>query len=217
MDGTEYGPRIAEIGNWSGMAIYATRATIQRILTRHELENPGVYCLKSSPSNDIYNERIYVGEAENLKTRIKQHLADPKKEFTEVIAFMSKDELLTKSHIKYLESRIVEEAHESKSAEIENGNKPKLPTLHEADIDDMEYFLDQIKLILPVMGFSFLVSTIIKEETTCRLPIFSTVLNYKILSLFKASWPKWSVAERRPRSFAFLFLYITGLKPPKAS
>jgi hypothetical protein len=51
----------------------------------------------------------------------------------------------------------------------------------------------------------------------CRLPIFSTVLNYKILSLFKASWPKWSVAERRPRSFAFLFLYITGLKPPKAS
>jgi hypothetical protein len=50
-----------------------------------------------------------------------------------------------------------------------------------------------------------------KANKHCRLPIFSTVLNYKILSLFKASWPKWSVAERRPRSFAFLFLYITGL------
>ena len=55
------------------------------------------------------------------------------------------------------------------------------------------------------------------DTTYCKLPIFSTVQNYKIHSFFKASWPQWSVAERRPRSFAFSLLYMAGLKPPRAS
>jgi len=163
MDGTEYGPRLAEIGNWSGKAVYATRSTINKIISRPESENPGVYCLKSEPSNENYSERVYIGEAENLKNRLKQHLADSKKDFSEIVFFISKDELLTKSHIKYLESRIIQEAISSKSAEIDNANSPNLPTLHEADFDDMEYFLAQVKLILPVMGFRFLISTVIKQ------------------------------------------------------
>jgi len=71
---------------------------------------------------------------------------------------------LTKTQIKYLESRLVQLAIEAKTAEIENGNSPSLPTLHEADISDMEYFLDQLKLILPVMGFRFLISSIVKQS-----------------------------------------------------
>ena len=168
IDGTEYGPRIAEIGNWSGKAIYATRSTINKIISRDEFDNPGIYCLKSEPNNENYSERVYIGEAENIKTRLRQHLADPKKDFSEIVFFISKDELLTKSHIRYLESRIIEESVNAKSAEIDNGNSPKLPTLHEADIDDMDYFLDQIRLILPVMGFRFLISSVVKpsEEKT---------------------------------------------------
>ena len=59
---------------------------------------------------------------------------------------------------------MVQLAIDAKTAQIENGNSPSLPTLHEADISDMEYFLDQIKLILPVMGFNFLISSTIKQE-----------------------------------------------------
>ncbi|MBK8501431.1 MAG: DUF4357 domain-containing protein [Saprospiraceae bacterium] len=76
---------------------------------------------------------------------------------------ISKDELLTKTQIKYLESRLIQLAIEAKTAEIENGNSPSLPTLHEADIADMEYFLEQLKLLLPVMGFKFLISSTIKR------------------------------------------------------
>lgn len=50
-------------------------------------------------------------------------------------------------------------AFDAKAGQIDNSNFPGLPTLHEADISDMEYFLDQIKLIMPVMGFNFLIST----------------------------------------------------------
>lgn len=121
--------------------------------------------MKGDPTDEAFDEKIYIGEAENIKVRLKQHLSDPNKDFKELIFFVSKDELLTKTQIRYLESRLVQLAIEAKTAQIDNGNSPNLPTLHEADISDMEYFLEQIKLILPVMGFKFLISSTVKQST----------------------------------------------------
>lgn len=165
IDGTEYGPRFGEIGNWVGKAIYSPRSTINKILSRPEFDNPGIYCLKGVPTDDAFTEKIYIGEAENIRTRLKQHLSDSNKDFIELIFFISKDELLTKTQIRYLESRLVQLAIEAKTAQIDNGTSPSLPTLHEADISDMEYFLEQIKLILPIMGFKFLISSTIKKSS----------------------------------------------------
>jgi predicted GIY-YIG superfamily endonuclease len=165
-DGTAYGPRLSEIGNWVGKAVYSPRAAINKIMNRPEFDNPGIYCLKGDPTDDAFDEKIYIGEAENIKTRLKQHLSDPKKDFKELIFFVSKDELLTKTQIRYLESRLVQLALAAKTAQIDNGNSPGLPTLHEAEISDMEYFLEQIKLILPVMGFNFLISSTADQKHT---------------------------------------------------
>lgn len=164
VDGSETGPRTIEIGNWSGKAVYSQRSSLPKIIIRSEFDRPGVYILKSMPSNENYNERIYIGEAENLRKRLKQHLADSDKDFTEIVVFISKDEMLTKSHIKYLESQILALAKEAKNAEIDNTVQPEPSTLPEADISDMEYFLDQIKLILPVVTFMFLVPSTIKQS-----------------------------------------------------
>jgi hypothetical protein len=147
-----------------GKAIYSPRAAVNKIMNRSEFDNPGIYCLKGDPTDDAFDEKIYIGEAENIKTRLKQHLSDPNKDFKELIFFVSKDELLTKTQIRYLESRLVQLALEAKTAQIDNGNSPSLPTLHEADISDMEYFLEQIKLILPVMGFKFLISSTVSSQ-----------------------------------------------------
>lgn len=164
IDGTAYGPRLAEIGNWVGKAIYCPRATVNKIITRPEFNNPGIYCLKGDPTDEAFDERIYIGEAENIKSRLKQHLSDSTKDFKELIFFISKDELLTKTQIRYLESRLVQLAIDAKTAQIDNGNSPGIPTLHEADISDMEYFLEQMKLILPVMGFKFLISSTVTDN-----------------------------------------------------
>jgi len=165
VDGTAYGPRLGEIGNWVGKAVYSPRASINKVMARPEFDNPGIYCLKGDPTDDAFDEKIYIGEAENIRTRLKQHLSDPNKDFKELIFFVSKDELLTKTQIRYLESRLVQIALEAKTAQIDNGNSPSLPTLHEADISDMEYFLEQIKLILPVMGFKFLISSTVTSNS----------------------------------------------------
>ncbi len=85
IDGTAYGPRLAEIGNWVGKAIYSPRATISKILNRIEFDNTGIYCLKGDPTDEAFDERIYIGEAENIKSRLKQHISDPKRDFKELI------------------------------------------------------------------------------------------------------------------------------------
>lgn len=188
IDSTEYGPRLGEIGNWVGKAIYSPRSSVNNIIGRGEFDNPGIYCLKGDPTDEAFDEKIYIGEAENIRTRLKQHLSDPSKDFKEIIFFISKDELLTKTQIKYIESRLVQSAIEAKTAEIENANSPALPTLHEADISDMEYFLDQMKLILPVMGFRFLISSTIKHSSKTDVkPIDQYVIKFVIkTSSFKA-------------------------------
>lgn len=159
IDGTDSGPRTIEIGNWSGKAVHAPKSRLISLMDRPEFDKPGVYILKSDPQESFYNERIYIGEAENIKKRLKQHLGNSEKEFNEVIFFISKDELLTKSHIKYIESRLVAMAKAAKNSEIENGNNPGESTLSEADRSDMEYFIEQIKIILPTAGYFFLLSS----------------------------------------------------------
>lgn len=89
IDGTEYGPRFGEIGNWVGKAIYSPRATVNKIISRDEFDNPGIYCLKGDPTDEAFAEKIYIGEAENVRTRLKQHLSDSNKDFTELIFFIS--------------------------------------------------------------------------------------------------------------------------------
>ncbi|RED46026.1 GIY-YIG nuclease family protein [Seonamhaeicola aphaedonensis] len=188
IDGTAYGPRLSEIGNWVGKAIYSPRASVNKIMNRAEFDNPGIYCLKGDPTDDAFDEKIYIGEAENIRSRLKQHLSDPNKDFKELIFFVSKDELLTKTQIRYLESRLVQLALAAKTAQIDNGNSPSLPTLHEADISDMEYFLEQIKLILPVMGFKFLISSTVdqnqvetKEESKVHESYFIKTRTFKAI------------------------------------
>jgi predicted GIY-YIG superfamily endonuclease len=180
VDGTEVGPRTIEIGNWSGKALYSPRSSLVKILDRSEFDRPGVYLLKSTPNNSNYNERIYIGEAEKLRKRLKQHLADSDKDFTEVVTFISKDEMLTKSHIKYLESRMIALAKEAKTAEIDNINQPELTLLPEADISDMEYFLEQIKLILPVVNFMSLVPSTVTPQTKEKFVQFNESRVYQI-------------------------------------
>ena len=188
LDGNDSGPRTIEIGNWSGKAIHTPRTTLHKLLAREEYNKPGVYILKSDPNEDIYSERIYIGESENLKERLKQHLSNPQKDFKECVVFISKDELLTKSHIKYLESRLVKIAYDSKNAEIDNGNIPTQSTLSEADISDMEYFLDQIRLVLPTIGMSFLISNIQPNKPTVLGSILKNdQIEYKLKGKFKAT------------------------------
>ncbi len=144
--------RTAEISNWTGKAVAGPRLQIDQILRRDEAANPGVYFLTGvNPENG--KPQVYIGEAEAIRSRIKHHLG---LEFWKtIIFFVSKDENLTKAHIKYLEGKLIEMARAADRYEVANTNSSgaRLP---ESDTADMDIFLSKIEQLLPVLGQDFL-------------------------------------------------------------
>jgi len=117
----------------------------------------GVYFLIGEGTSDPTRQRLYIGESESIKKRLQQHERSDSKDFVEqVCIFTSKDSHLTKGHLRYLEARLIEIARASGRAEIDNSTTPPPPTLPEADLTDMEYFLSQISVVLPVLNYHFL-------------------------------------------------------------
>ncbi|WP_083096353.1 DUF4357 domain-containing protein [Pseudophaeobacter leonis] len=62
---------------------------------------------------------------------------------------------LTKAHVKYLEGRLITLLKDAKKSTVTNRTDPNFDRLPEADISDMESFLDQLQLVLPVVGVDF--------------------------------------------------------------
>ena len=58
--------------------------------------------------------------------------------------------------MRYLESRLIELIKDAGRANISNGTGPGAKGLPEFDVADMEFFLEQVQVILPVVGFDFL-------------------------------------------------------------
>ena len=150
--------RIAEISNWTGKAIAAPRSDLDELLLREELQNPGIYFLLGTSIEDGEN-LVYIGEAETICSRLKQH---KEKEFwNSAIIFVSKDENLTKSHIRYLEGKLIQTSQNIGRYKIENAQSSgsKLP---EADLNEMEVFLEKISQLLPILGTDLLTPLVAK-------------------------------------------------------
>lgn len=164
--------RTAELSNWTGKAVAGPRSEFEKLLEREESINPGVYFL-SGTDPDTNQNALYIGEAECIKDRIKSHLS---RDFWNNIAFfITKDENLTKAHIRYLEGRLIEIAKLADRAKVMNSQSSgaKLP---ESDREDMEVFLEKMLQVLPVLGIEAFVQRTSKVESeaeremlTCKI------------------------------------------------
>lgn len=145
--------RTGEISNWSGKAVAGPRTELDQLLKREEATSVGVYLLTGvDPLSG--GPAVYIGEAESIQSRLKQHV---EKDFwNHVVYFTSKDENLTKSHIRYLEGRLIDLAKLAGRASLTNSqaSTSKLP---ESDRADMEIFLEKIEQLLPALGVEVLV------------------------------------------------------------
>jgi hypothetical protein len=153
-DGTPQGIIAAEIINWTGKALCAPRARLADLLKRPEAARTGIYVLMGPDPDRAGGDRAYIGEADSIASRMKNHLKDEEKDFFDRLAFVvAKDENLTKGHARYLESRLIRMTAEAGSVSLANGTQPDFRNLPEADRADMEFFLDQLRLVLPILGF----------------------------------------------------------------
>lgn len=153
--------RTGEISNWSGKAVAGPRTELDQLLKREEATNVGIYLLTGTDPLSG-GPAVYIGEAESIQSRLKQHV--DKDFWNHVVYFTSKDENLTKSHIRYLEGRLIELAKLAGRANLTN-SQASTSRLPESDIADMEIFLEKIEQLLPALGVEVLVPVAAPPES----------------------------------------------------
>ncbi len=156
VDGTVGGLVTAEIHNWTGHLLKGKRERLNEIQGRPEAGRTGVYILFGDDAATSGKRSAYIGQSDNVGLRLKNH--DSKKEFwDEVVIITSKDMNLTSAHVRYLESALINLAKKVGRVSLENVASPTGGApLPEADASDMEYFLSQLKIVLPVLGYDLL-------------------------------------------------------------
>lgn len=157
VDGSAAGVVTAEVMNWTGHLLIAPRSKLGEALDRDESARTGIYILVGEDPDRPTRPMIYIGEGDSVASRLRAHAKDESKEFwTRACIITSKDANLTKAHVRYLEHELVKIAKRADRATVTNGNEPAAKQLPEADRADMQFFIDQIEVVLPAVGFDFL-------------------------------------------------------------
>jgi hypothetical protein len=166
VEGDAQGLRTAEVMNWTGQLVVGPRTLLKNLGQRPESRKTGVYILVGRDPEDFTSTMVYIGESDNVYDRLTSHNSDPKKDFWEsTILVTSKDENLTKTDVRYLESRLIDTVSRANRAKLVNGTSPSPPPISEADMAVMDDFLERTRMVISVLGYDFLRTVEIRKET----------------------------------------------------
>jgi hypothetical protein len=157
--------RTAELSNWTGKAVAGPRSELDGVLGRDEAAKSGIYLLTGTDP-ESGKPAVYIGEAESIRDRLRGHL--DKDFWNHAVFVVTKDENLTKAHVRYLEGRLIEQAKAAGRVQLMNsqGSGSRLP---ESDREDMEIFLEKVHQLMPVLGVDALIpigSTTVGQAVT---------------------------------------------------
>lgn len=148
-EGSVLGIKQAEIFNRTIQAVAFPRARLPEIRDWPETQRPGIYFLLGFDENG--NNAAYIGEAQDVYSRIKQQVVQ---EFwEECIIFTNKDENINS---KYLEARLIGIAKYSQRYSLKNSKEETVGKLSRSDRDAMEEILDDIKVLVGILGHKVL-------------------------------------------------------------
>jgi hypothetical protein len=153
IEGKPDGMLTAEVFNWTGHVLVTPRTRITEALRRSEASFTGVYLLLGERDG---LPLAYIGEGEVIADRIRNH--DSKRDWwTKAVMVTTGANNLNKAHVKYLESRLIEEALSIGRVPLENGVTPSRPGLSESAVANMEGFLENLAIVLPAIGVDLFV------------------------------------------------------------
>lgn len=157
VDGKPTGLRKATIHGWTGVVLVSSQSTFAKLTERDEVDRTGIYILTGPDPEKEGMTRVYIGSANSVRERIKQ--SAEKREFWETaIAVTTSDDDLSKGHAEYLEARLIQITAQAGRVTLDNGTQPDTSRrrLPEADVANMEQFLANLRIILPVVGLDML-------------------------------------------------------------
>ena len=152
------GIRTAQMSMSTILAIAFKRIQLSEVRTQFkEIEDPGVYVLIGADSDQ---PQAYIGESESVGKRLATHATNSKegrsKEYwVDTVVLISKDENLTKSHVRYVESKLLSAGRDNSRWSFPNDVSPspnagKLPIDAQAEMDE---FVEQAKVLVGILGW----------------------------------------------------------------
>lgn len=149
-DGNPNGRIMCELSNWNGRVYKISRNELSEFSQRADLENTGVYFLFGKDEEN--NDTVYIGEAEKMFSRLKQHLRDSEY-WNDCIVVISKDNLLNKAHVKYLENKFYMLAQNAGRSIVINNTIPTCSSISEYDEAMLHEFINNAKLLVNTLGY----------------------------------------------------------------
>jgi hypothetical protein len=150
-DSNPRGVKICDIKDSIVKAIFIPRNKLDDVAKRPDLLGPGIYFLFGN-EDEIGKPKVYIGEAESLFVRLKQH--NTGKDFwNTAICFISETKNLNKAHIKYLENYCVGQSKRINKCKLENSTIPTQSSLTEQDVEFVLSFFDDLKILIAALGF----------------------------------------------------------------
>lgn len=149
--GDPSGFRISEITRDNIQAFYIPRNNLKEATeNRSELQWNGVYSLFDESD---HTDTVYIGEAENVGNRLKQHLKENWWSIAVAFVVNNKSHQLSKADIKYLENMMYKKAKAAKTMKIYNANIPHKSFVEESRQYDLHDDFNSIDLLLRSLGF----------------------------------------------------------------
>lgn len=167
-NGDPAGRIMCELSNWNGRVYKVSRNQLSEFSKRPDSSYTGIYFLFGKDESN--NETVYIGEAENIINRLKQHIGDSVY-WNECVVVVSKDNILNKAHVKYLENKFYRLAKEADRAIVINSTTPTCSSVSEYDRAMLEEFIDNSKLLVNTLGYKAFEVPITEERKTTNFYI----------------------------------------------
>ena len=149
-DGNPNGRIMCELSNWNGRVYKISRNDLSEFANRPDCEYTGVYFLFGKDEDN--KDTVYVGEAEKMLVRLKQHLKDHNY-WNDCVVVISKDNILNKAHVKYLENKFYTLAVDAKRSSIINNTVPTCSSISEFDESMLSEFIENARLLVNTLGY----------------------------------------------------------------
>lgn len=141
------GIRHVDKSNWSGSGVVFHKDQISQLKLEPGFDRAGVYLLVGYGAQ----EAIYIGEADPVGDRLKQHVAS-KEGWNWGVYFFDTNRKIGKTEVQFLESELYALARACDRSILLNKNKPTPPTMSLQARATAMAFLQDMLLILPMLG-----------------------------------------------------------------
>ncbi|MCP4506462.1 MAG: GIY-YIG nuclease family protein, partial [Fuerstiella sp.] len=145
------GIRIAEMTTRTVQTVLIPQNQLKTAKTRPELDQIAVYFLFGE-SDEQARPICYIGQTEDLRTRLDNH-SNNKDFWSTAVVAISKTQAFTPAHIRWLEWHCVQQAGQIGRYSLDNSQNPREPFVTEPLRDDCLDAFDTISILLTALGY----------------------------------------------------------------